>query len=70
MQKLSNKHSAKVICRFGILRTAYRKTQRAVLVMKNLSASHAFDYLVLRANPGLTCCKDLAMVMDNSLGSN
>ena len=68
MQKLSNKHSAKVICRFGILRTAHSK--RAVLVMKNLSASHAFDYLVLRANPGLTCCKDLAIVMDNSLGSS
>ena len=30
----------------------------------NLSAAHAFDYTVLRINPGLTSCKDLAMVVD------
>ena len=34
--------------------------------MENLSATHAFDYLVFRINPGLTC-KDLATVVDNSL---
>ena len=35
--------------------------------MQCLSAAHAFDYIVLRINPGLTSCKDLAMIVDNSL---
>ena len=29
-----------------------------------------FDYIVLRINPGLTSCKELAMVMDISLDNN
>ena len=35
--------------------------------MENLSATHTFDYLVLRVNPGLTSYKDIAMVVENSL---
>ena len=35
--------------------------------MEYLSAAHAFDYIVLWINSGLTSCKDFATVMDNSL---
>ena len=35
-----------------------------------LSASYAFDYIVLRVNPGLSSCKDLAAVVDISLDNN
>ena len=38
--------------------------------LKNLLAAHAFDYTVLRTNPGLTSCKDLVMVVDNILDDN
>ena len=38
--------------------------------MQYLSATHAFNYIVLRINPGLTSCKELAMVMDISLDNN
>ena len=42
--------------------------------MQYLSATYAFDYIVLRItpgpNPGLTNCKDLAMVVDISLDNN
>ena len=65
VQKLSNKQSAKVICRLDKLRMAH--TAR---VMKHLSAAHAFDYIVLRINPGLTTCKDLAMMVYNCLDNN
>ena len=30
-------------------------------IMKYLSAAHAFDYIVLGINHGLTTCKDPAM---------
>ena len=35
--------------------------------MQYLSAAHAFDYIMLSINPGLTSCKELAMMMDISL---
>ena len=35
--------------------------------MQCLLTTHAFDYIVLRINPGLTCCKDLATIVNNSL---
>ena len=38
--------------------------------MQCLSDAHAFDYIVLRINPDLTSCKELAMVMDISLDTN
>ena len=38
--------------------------------MQYLSAAHAFDYIALRINPGLTSCKELATVMDISLDNN
>ena len=38
--------------------------------MQCLSAAHAFDYIVLRIDPGLTSCKDIATVVDNSLDIN
>ena len=38
--------------------------------MQYLSATHAFDYIELRINPGLTSCKELATGMDISLDNN
>ena len=38
--------------------------------MEYLSATHAFDNIVFRINPGLTTCKDRAMMVDNSLDNN
>ena len=35
-----------------------------------LSAAHAFDYIALRTNPGLTSCKEFATVMDISLDND
>ena len=43
---------------------------KAIRVVENLSAIHAFDYIVFRINPGLTSYKDLAMVVDNNLDNN
>ena len=37
---------------------------------ENLLATHAFDYIVLRVNLGLTSCEDLATSVDNSLDNN
>ena len=31
--------------------------------MEKLSAAHAFNYIVLRVNPGLISCEDLAMAL-------
>ena len=38
--------------------------------MQCLSDAHAFDYIALRINPGLTSCKDLATVVDVSQDNN
>ena len=38
--------------------------------MQCLSAAHAFDYIALRINTGLSSCKELATVMDISLDNN
>ena len=38
--------------------------------MEYLSAAHTFDYIVLRVNLDLTTCKDLPMMVDNSLDNN
>ena len=38
--------------------------------MQCLSATHTFDYIALRINPGPTSCKDLATVVDISLDNN
>ena len=46
--KISNKQSAKVICRFD---------------SKMLTSAHTFNYIVLRVNHGLTNCKDLATAL-------
>ena len=56
VQKLSNKQSAKVICGFDRLTTRFW----------NLSAAHALNYIVLRVNPGLTSCEDLATALGES----
>ena len=38
--------------------------------MEYLLATHTNDYIGLRINPGLTTCKDLAMMVDNSWDNN
>ena len=38
--------------------------------MQCLLAAHIFDDIVLRINPALTSCKDLATEVDNSLDNN
>ena len=63
VQKLSIKWSAKVICRFGRLRTSHSKKQTSHLGLENLSAAYAFDYVVLRGNPSLTNCEDLVTAL-------
>ena len=71
VQELSNKQSAKVICSFDRLRTAHSKSQKATIMSHGKLIGHPYiDYLVFRINPGLTSCKDLAMVVDNSLDNN
>ena len=66
--KLSNKQNVKVsvICMSDRLRIVQQES-KAIRVMEKILAAHAFDYIVIRINPGLTSCKDLATVMDNSL---
>ena len=63
VQKLSNKQSAKVICRFDRLTTAHSKRLISHMSIWNLSAAHAFNYIVPRGNPGLTSCEDLATAL-------
>ena len=63
VQKLSNKQSAKVICRYDRLGTVHSKRQTSHMSIENLSATHAFNYIVLRGNTGLTSCEDLAMAL-------
>ena len=43
MQKLTNKQSAKVICRFDRLITAHCKRNKPYINLENLSATHAFN---------------------------
>ena len=38
--------------------------------MQHLSVAQKFEYIVLRINPGLTTCKDFAMMVNNSLENN
>ena len=38
--------------------------------MEYLPAAHAFDNMVLRNNPGLTTCKDIAVMVDNILDNS
>ena len=65
MQKLSVKQSAEVICMFDRLRTAHSKRQTSCMSIGNLSAIHAFDYVVLRVKPGLTSREYLATALCN-----
>ena len=63
-QKLSNKQSAKVICRFGSLNQ--NSTQQETIShigTGNLMATHTFDCTVLRVNHGWTSCEDLATAL-------
>ena len=63
VQKLSNKQSAEVICRFDRLRSAHSKSQTSHMNIGKLISAHAFDYIVLRVNPGLTSCEDLTTAL-------
>ena len=39
------------------------RDKQAIAALENLSATHTFDYIVLKVNPGLTSCKDLATAL-------
>ena len=68
LQKLSNTQSAKVICKFDGLRTAHRKRQKVIWALERKTyCAHAFDYIVLKVNPGLTSCEDLATALPSVL---
>ena len=63
VQNLSNKQNAKVICRFHRLRTAHSKRQTSGMSIEILLAAIALNNIVLRINPGLTSCENLAMAL-------
>ena len=50
MQKLRNKQSTKVICRFDDLEQHTARVRKPYEQLKNLSATHAFDYMMFRIN--------------------
>ena len=60
VQSLSNKQSTTMICRFDRLRTSHGMRHKSLITIEKLSSAHTFNYLVLRVNPGLTSCEDLA----------
>ena len=71
VQKLSNKQSAKVICRFDRLRTSHSKRHQNHLSFEKLvSSAYAFNCIALRVNHGLTSCKDLATALVQVGGRN
>ena len=39
------------------------RERKAIWALEKLSATHAFDYIVLRVNPNLTSYEDLATAM-------
>ena len=62
--KLSNKQSAKVICRFDRLRKHYTaRDRKSYMSIEKLSSTHTFNYIVLRVKHGLTSCKDFATAL-------
>ena len=65
VQKLSNKQSAKVICRFDRLTTSHSNRQKSHISIEKLSSSHVSNYIVHRVNHGLTSSKDLATALYN-----
>ena len=61
VQKLSNKQSAKVICRFdSITQQVIEKPHEH---WKGYRPAHAFNYIMLRVDPGLTSCGDIATAL-------
>ena len=64
VQKLSNKQSAKVICRIDRLCTAYSMRQTSHMsIGKLIGCPHTFNYIVLSVKPVLTSCEHLAIVL-------
>ena len=70
MQKLSNKQSAKVICKLDRLRTVHSNSQTSHRrIGKLIISAYAFDYIVVRVNYGLTSCEDLAAALTSVTGT-
>ena len=59
VQKLSSKHSLKWLAGLIDLEQHTAKDKQAIWALENLSAAHAFDYILLRIKPGLTIVKTL-----------
>ena len=48
VQNLSNKQSAKVICKFDRFRISHSRRQRSHMSIEKFTPAHAFNYIVLR----------------------
>ena len=46
-----------------VLATTHSKRLTSHMIIWNLLAAHTFNYIVLRVNPGLTSCEDLATAL-------
>ena len=63
VQKVSNKQSTEVICRFDRLITAQSKRQISHMSIGNLMSGNTFDYTALRVKHGLMSCENLAIAL-------
>ena len=63
IQRLSNKQSVKVICRFDRLRIAQCKRQTRHMSVENLLDAYTFDYICNAQ--GKTSFEGLATALDN-----
>ena len=52
-----------MICKFDRLKASHSKTQKSQMSIEKLSPAHTFNYIVLKVNPGLTSCEELAMAL-------
>ena len=41
------------------------RDKQAIWALENFSAIHVLDYILLRVEPGLTSCEDLATILIN-----
>ena len=53
-----------MICKFDRVRIlSHSKRQKSHMSIEKLKSAHAFNYIVLRVNNGLTSCKDVATAL-------
>ena len=69
VHKLSNKQSAKMICRFDRLKIAQIKRQIAIWALEKSSAAHAFEDLAMALDTIILCIQRLAISCVGNLQS-